>query len=428
MEKNISLHSLTVKIIFMIAVSLLISMPLSYYLNMQINHKILETFGVYISTAISLIITIVISTIFIRWIVIKPLKSLLDMTKKVSDGELDIVIKNKSNDEIGQLARSFEYMTNNLNDLAEKLYDTSKEVSTSAEQLTESANDTNLVSAQVSNLIQEVAIGTEDQTNGIEKVSHAISEMNNGINKIAGNTERVSYLSQQMTSYSSDGAQVVDGTVQQMKLIQDSVEKSDNSIQILYQKSMEISKILNVISEIASETNLLALNAAIEAARAGDAGKGFAVVAEEVRKLAEESNQSAEQIARLIKEIQKATEDSVLTMKSVIEEVKFGIQITNETNEKFSIISHSASEINQEMDNILVEVRSMASNTGEVEILIDKISIIAKENNKNALNVSASTQEQLGAIEEISSSIILLSNLADSLLETADRFKLNKRQ
>lgn len=419
-------YSLTAKMILLISVSLLISTVLSYFLNSLLNHEIREMYGVYITTVISLIVTIIIAILFIRWIVISPLKILVEVTEQVAKGNLNVEIPKKSNDELGQLVGSFEIMVENIKDLVSKIHDTSVKVAYSAEHLSSSSNETNLVSSQISTSIQEVAIGTEDQTKGIEKVATAISKISSEINNIACNTERVAHLSEQMTGYSCDGSQAVEKTVRQMISIQNSVGKSDNSIEVLNVRSQEIVQILNVISDIASETNLLALNAAIEAARAGDAGKGFAVVAEEVRRLAEQSNQSAEQIAVLVDQIQKATEASVLTMKTVIEEVEIGIQITNDTKEKFTVISQSSKEINSEMDDILLTARRMAADTDEVEVLMDKISSIARINSQNSMQVSAAAQEQLVAIEEISLSTSSLSEIASSLKETSENFNISK--
>lgn len=418
-------HSLTFKMNLVIIVALLISVPLTNYLNSLVDHNIQVTYGIYISTAINIIFTTIIAAFFIRRIVVSPLKALLNLTSEVAEGDLTVAIPKKTNDEIGQLVDSFEIMVGNLKDIVEKMNHTSFKIAHSSELLAENANETNQVSLQISNSIQEVATDTEGQTNGIDKVAFAIAEMNEGINEIAGNTERVSKLSQQTTGYASDGEQAVEKTVGQMMLIQNSVSESDTSIQLLHERSQEIVQILNVISEISNQTNLLALNAAIEAARAGDSGKGFAVVAEEVRKLAEQSNQSAEQISLLVNQIQKATEVSVQTMKTVIEDVEEGIAITKDTKEKFSVISHSTMEMNREMEGIMHEAKRMSSNAGEIQLTIDQISSVARKNTQNSIHVSASSQEQLVAIEEIAESTNVLANIAVDLREMTNKFNVS---
>lgn len=425
LEKSDKFRSLTTKMNLVIIVALLISVPLTNYLNSLVEHNIHMTYGIYISTAINIVLTTIIVAFFIRRIVVSPLKQLLDLTSNVADGDLTVTIPNKSNDEIGQLVGSFEIMVRNLKDIVEQMNQTSVKIAYSSEQLAENANETNLVSLQISNSIQEVAAGTEDQTNDIEKMALAISEMDEGINKIVGNTEKVSHLSQQTTGYASDGEQAVEKTVNQMLLIQKSVSESDISIQLLYERSQEIVQILNVISDIANQTNLLALNAAIEAARAGDSGKGFAVVAAEVRGLAEQSNQSAEKIAILINQIQKATEISVQTMKTVIGDVAKGIEITNNSKEKFSVISKATTEINQEMDHIFHAAKKMSANAGEISDTMGRLSLVARKNTQNSIYVSSSSQEQLAAIGEITDSTKALSNIAGELREMTKKFNVS---
>lgn len=421
-RKN-KVHSLTVKMNLVIVVSLIISMPLTNYLNSLVNHNIHTSYGIYINTAINLMVTTMIAAGFIRWIVVSPIKSLLVLTKDVTKGDLTVIIPKESKDEIGQLIGSFRIMIENLRDIVWKMNNTSVKIANSAVNLAESANETSLVSVQISKSIQEAAVGTEDHTKGIDRMASAISEMNERITEITGNTERVSTLSEQTTEHASHGALAVEKTVRQMLLIQDSVSESDYSIKFLHERSQAIVKILNVISNIANQTNLLALNAAIEAARAGESGKGFAVVAEEVRRLAEQSNESAEEIAKLIDQIQNATETSVKTMQAVTENVNRGIHITNDTKEKFAVISQSTTEMNREMAGILLAAKRMSSNAEEIKVSIEKISSVARKNSHNSIQVSASSQEQLAAIEEITESTKALSTIASEMSEMTEKFK-----
>ncbi|MEQ2527677.1 methyl-accepting chemotaxis protein [Bacillaceae bacterium CLA-AA-H227] len=417
-------HSLTIKVNIVIIGALLISVPLTGYLNSLLDHSIQTTYGIYISTAINIIFATIIAAFFIQRIVVAPLKSLLDLTREVAEGDLTVTIPKKSKDEIGQLVGSFEIMVRNLRDIVENINHTSVKMAQSSEQLSENANETNLVSVQISNSILAVATGTEGQTSGIEKVAVEITEMNEGIKEIVGNTEKVSLLSHQTTEHAFEGENAVDKTVGQMKLIQNSVSESDTSIQLLQERSQEIVQILNVISDIANQTNLLALNAAIEAARAGDSGKGFAVVAEEVRRLAEQSNQSTERIAILIDHIQRATEASVETMRAVIKNVEEGIEITNDTKEKFSVISQSTTKINFEMENILKAAKRMSTSSEKITLTIDQISTVARKNTQNSIQVSASSQEQLVAIGEINDATKALSNISSNLRDITKRFNV----
>ncbi|BDH61499.1 hypothetical protein MTP04_16290 [Lysinibacillus sp. PLM2] len=421
-ESSKRFRSLTIKMNIVIIMSLLISMLLTNYITSFLNHNVQVTYGVYISTAINLIFTTIIAAVFLQWIIVSPLKLLLNVTREVAKGNLTVTIPKKSNDEIGLLVNSFEVMLGNLKDIVGELNDTSIKVLNSAETLAKNANETNSVSSLISSSIREVAVDTENQTNGIEKVAFAIAEMNEGIKEILSNTMSVTNTSQKTTKYAVDGEQAVEKSVLQMVLIQNSVSDSDISIQELLERSQEIAQILNVISDIANQTNLLALNAAIEAARAGESGKGFAVVAEEVRRLAEQSNQSTEQIGSIIDQMKKATDDSVQTMRKVIEDVKEGIEIINDTKVKFSVISHSTGEMNKEMGNILQAAERMTLNAEEISLTIDQVSTLARKNTQFSIDVSSSSQDQLVAIEEITKSTESLSNIAEDLRESTKKF------
>lgn len=416
-------RSLTIKMNIAIVLSLLISMPIANYFYSTFGHHLHQAYGVYIQAGINILVTTFIAAIFIHRIVIFPMKSLLEATKQMAMGNLDVSTPKKTNDEIGLLITSFENMVKNLREIITKMGSTSEKVSTSAEQLAESANETSSFSVQISNSMQEVASGTAGQTKSIERIATAIITMNDEIDKITENTEGVSNLSEQSANFSSDGALFVESTARQMRLIQNSVSESNKTIQRLQERSKEIVQMLTIITDIADQTNLLSLNAAIEAARAGEAGKGFAVVADEVRKLAEQSNHSADQIALLVAQIQEATEDSASTMNKVIENVNEGIEITNHTKEKFSIISESTSEINQEMKISLLATRRISNQMEEISDFVKQISNIANKSNESLIQISASSQEQLSEIESISTSAAWLSEVAGELKEVVRRFK-----
>ncbi|SOC43001.1 methyl-accepting chemotaxis protein [Ureibacillus acetophenoni] len=415
-------RSLTIKMNIVIIMSLIISMLLTNYITSFLNHNVQVTYGVYISTAINLIFTTIIAAVFLQWIIVSPLKLLLNVTREVAKGNLTVTIPKKSNDEIGLLVNSFEVMLGNLKDIVGELNETSIKVLSSSETLAKSASETNSVSNLISSSIREVAVDTQNQSNGIEKMVFAITEMNEGIKRILDNTGEVSNTSHETKSYAVDGERAVEKSVRQMILIQNSVSESDISIQELLKRSQEIAQILNVISDIANQTNLLALNAAIEAARAGESGKGFAVVAEEVRRLAEQSNQSTEQIGSIIDQMRLATDVSVQTMRKVIEDVKEGIDIINDTKVKFSVISQSTEEMNREMGNILQAAERMALNAEEISLTIDQISTLARRNTQYSIDVSSSSQDQLVAIEEITKSTESLSNIAEDLRESTKKF------
>jgi len=419
MKRKNLFHSLRTKIAFIIVLATIISTPVSIQLNEMLKEAgiFAPELGMIINTVINLVFTTLIASLFTRGIIIKPIKNLLAATKEIRKGNLDITLQKKSNDEIGQLTDEFILMKDSIKTMVEKVNETAEMVNSSAEILTANTVETSHVSEQISSAIQSVAVGSEEQTRGMESVAEAVAVVNYEIKDIAKNTEEMVKSSNDTVTKAKEGQEVVESTVQQMSLIQKSVKESNTTITLLQERSQEIGQFLNVITEIADQTNLLALNAAIEAARAGEAGKGFAVVAEEVRKLAEQSNQSAKQIAVLVNEIQKDTLTSVKTMRRVTDEVKDGINITNNTKEKFNLISSSMEKMSVQMANVLEATNKINGSIVEVAGSVDQVTGIAKENSQNSMNVSASSQEQLAAIEEITVSTQSLAKIADELVE-----------
>lgn len=427
MKKKNLFHSLRTKIAFIIVLATMISTPISIQLNDMLRNAgiFAPELGMVINTVINLVFTTLIASLFTRRIIIKPIKNLLAATKEIRTGNLDIDLQKKSNDEIGQLTDEFVLMKDSIKTMVDKVNETAGIVNSSAETLTANTVETSHVSEQISSAIQSVAVGSEEQTKGMESVADAVSVVNSEIMDIAKNTEEMVQASNDTVIKAKEGQEVVESTVKQMSLIQNSVKESNQTIELLQERSQEIGQFLNVITEIADQTNLLALNAAIEAARAGEAGKGFAVVAEEVRKLAEQSNQSAKQIAVLVNEIQKDTMSSVKTMKRVTEEVKDGINITNDTKQKFSIISNSMLSMSSQMKDILDAATKISTNIVEVAGSVDQVTGIAKENSQNSMNVSEASQEQLAAIEEIATSTKSLAKIADDLVELTKTIRVN---
>ena len=427
MLDKIKFRSIRLKMIAVIVIASIISTPLSSKLNSYVMEfgSVHSSFGIYINTAINLFIATIIVAIFTRWIIITPLRTLLEATKKVAEGDLhvDVDFSRRVDDEISQLAKGFKQMTENLQTVVSKINNTSDRIAISVDQLSTNSKSTASVSEQISAAIQGVAAGSEEQTEGMKRIEAAMDVVNNEIDEISRNTQVISSQSKINTSVAEEGEKTVDRTVKQMGLIQNSVSQSDHSIQMLQEQTKEIGQFLTVITDIANQTNLLALNAAIEAARAGEAGKGFAVVAEEVRKLAEQSNGSAQQIAELVNEIQKQTGNSVATMKHVIEDVQEGIIMTNETKDIFHQISQSMGEMDNQMNKILEGSQTISGSAQDVTSAVSAVSSIANLNNQNSMNVSAASQEQLASIDEVAISINELSEIAVDLQELTHKFK-----
>ncbi|MFX3636644.1 MAG: methyl-accepting chemotaxis protein [Candidatus Pristimantibacillus sp.] len=380
---------------------------------------------IFINTWVTIAICLLIGGIIIYFIlksILKPIIELKLHAVQVSKGNLTESIHLKSNDEIGELGSAFNEMQHNLRSLIQEVEARAEQVTSSAEELTASAEQTSLATEQVASAVQEVASSAEKQTSGIDHNVESINEISIGVNRIVDSVTVLSDLSRHTTEQAEKGEELINQVVQQMDFIHESVGKSDRMIRSLYDRSKEVGSITDVIRGIAQQTNLLALNANIEAARAGEHGKGFAVVASEVRKLAEQSQASAQQISELIIEIQKETKESVETMEKVTTDVQNGLEVSNETIVKFEQILSSMRQTTPHIDEVSAITQQISAGVQEVIAVANELAMIAKGNAATSEEVAASTEEQLASMQEISSSAQSLTALSEELKLLINKF------
>lgn len=382
----------------------------------QLTLIVLSSVAAVFAIACGVVISIFIS---------RPIVRLGNAAKQVASGNLQVEkITMKNKDEIHDLNESFNAMTDNLREMIRSIADHSDQVAASAEQLNASAEQSSIATETVSSAIQEIASSAEETTTKLELNSSSLHEVLQGIHHISESSSTVSELSRETTKEAEEGGQYVKNSLAQMRFIRESVGRSNEVVQLLSQRSTEIGSILDVISDIANQTNLLALNAAIEAARAGEHGKGFAVVADEVRKLAEQSQQSTKNIAELITFIQKDTEESVNIMNEVVHNANEGVKVSEITSEKFAQILTSTINITPQIEQVTATVQQISASIDEIANSAMEVSRLAQENAASSEEVAASTEEQLASMQEIDSSAQALAHMAEELKNVVGRFKI----
>ncbi|MGG3798402.1 methyl-accepting chemotaxis protein [Metabacillus fastidiosus] len=363
--------------------------------------------------------------IFIGRLISKPVIEIADAATKISNGDLTVDdIKVKNRDEIGDLANSFNQMAGNLRLLIKKVSLNSIQVASSAEELTAGAEQTTQATHQIATSIQEVAGGAEIQGQGANESSLAMKEMAAGIQQVAQTTSFVSELAIETSAEAINGNDSLQKVIHQMNTISEVVDNSASVVKELGEHSKEIEKIIEVITSIADQTNLLALNAAIEAARAGEHGRGFAVVADEVRKLAEQSKESADQIASLIRKIQGDTTHAVDVMNKGTQEVKVGIVVVHEAEEGFKKILRLIEQVTSQIEEASTSSEEISVSVEKVSVSIEEIARIARDSASNTQNVASASEEQLASMEEITSSASDLSKMAEELQVHINQFKV----
>lgn len=371
---------------------------------------------------------LIITAILIAWFarrIARPIQELEAAANRIAAGDIsDAQLDIHSNDEIGRLGQSFEQMAHNLRTLIKKVLGATEQVAASSEELTASAEQSTQAANQIAISITDVAASANEQMEAANDTSAVVEQMSASIQQIAANANQVAAQSAQAAGKAKDGDKAVEKAVVQMKQIEATVISSAQVVTKLGERSKEIGQIVDTISGIAGQTNLLALNAAIEAARAGEQGRGFAVVAEEVRKLAEQSQEAAKKIAELIGEIQGDTDQAVVAMNNGTREVKTGAEVVDTAGAAFREIAELVTEVSGQVKEISAAMQQLASGSQQIVSSVKKIDDLGKKSAGEAQGVSAAAQEQLASMEEIASSSQALAKLAQDLQSAVNGFRI----
>ena len=301
---------------------------------------------------------------------------------------------------------------------------TAEQVAASSEELTANAQQSADAAVHVAETVGEVSMGMSQQLNDIDGAKKSVDTVYTDITSMADKARTVTTTSGQTAEAAQTGGKLMESAVGRMGNIEQSVMSSADAVRKLGENSQQIGQIVEAISSIAEQTNLLALNAAIEAARAGEHGRGFAVVAEEVRKLAAESQTSAEQIKERIASIQRDTTEAVASMEAGTEEVKSGTAAIREVGTQFSDILSMVNGIKSQMEEINASVQTVSNGAGQIVEAVDSIDTVSRSTAQNTQTISAATEEQSASNEEIAAASQALANLATDMQTAIGQFKL----
>ncbi len=401
--------------------------------------------------------------------IINPILELNDSAIRVANGDTKLYIKKTTEDEIGELCISFNKMIENINIINQNLVEEKEKVELRSEEVEKShvylkesietilskmelfSNgdltvnlavdkdddigklfngfnkaienirnmlinvnkvifETSSATAEISSSIEEMAAGASEQTMQTNEVAAAIEEMTKTIFETSKNTSLAADLAKTSGDYAFEGGIAVKRTIEGINKISDVVYKSVNTVKVLGKNSDKIGEIVQVINDIAEQTNLLALNAAIEAARAGEQGRGFAVVADEVRKLAERTTTATKEIRVMINTIQKDTNDAVISIKEGAAEVENGKETAKKAGEVLEKIVNGAKKVSDIVVQVAVAGEEQASTAEEIGKNIDVINNV--------------TSEAANGIQLISKSIENLNKLTITLQKLINQFKI----
>ena len=357
--------------------------------------------------------------------ILRPLAEMMNEMHLMAGGDF----RNRPNrvmsdNELGQLAAAMRDMRGSMADTITKVSESSETLAASSEELNASTDQSAQASNQVANSIVRVAEGTNEQLRAVDATKQAVHELSTMVKSASEDASTAANHGREAADIARGSGKTLDEALAQIRHIETTTTQSAQTVTSLGERSKKIGEIVGTISGIAEQTNLLALNAAIEAARAGEHGRGFAVVADEVRKLAESSQQAAQEISDLITVTTKETQDAVDGMQQGSEEVKVGAQKILAMDESFRKIIEIVEEVSNQVQGISEVIASMDAGTQAIVHHVDTISQESSKAAEEAESVSAATEEQTASVQEIANASHSLAQMASELQANVQKFKL----
>ena len=380
-----------------------------------------------ISLVIILVIIIVIcifASLKLSRFLVNNIHAIQSSLSKASSGDFtEELTFEKRTEEFTDLENSYNEMSTNLKDLISNVTSSTNDVTKTSNLSLNTSKDIAGTIEQVATTITQISVGTSESANGLEDISNNMNTLSESLNEITELTNTANKMAESTNELGKEGLQLVEDIKSKSDVTKNSTTEVYNVVSDVSYSIEKIQNINKAISDITEQTNLLALNAAIEAARAGEAGRGFAVVSDQIRKLAEETSQSAKQIDAIITEINTNAEQAVNKAKLTTDAVKSQEDVVNHSQEIFTKIINELDEVTSKIYEISRSTESVNKMKDNVSHQVDSLSSILEETAAGTEEVTASAEEVSAATQEFVVNFSKLKEMADDLNNQIDHFK-----
>ena len=331
-----------------------------------------------IFAVILIVVGITISLVLTRSIT-SPIDRLSNLHQLLADGDLTVNLMVNRKDELGRDMLEMKRLIEQWREIIGNVKSAAANISSAGNQLSASA--------------EQMSRGSSIQTERTSQVATSSEEMSQTIVDIARNTGKIAESASKTVNVAKNGQEIVGKSVREVKEIAETVDATSAFVKTLGERSNQIGEIVNVINDIADQTNLLALNAAIEAARAGEQGRGFAVVADEVRKLAERTARATSEIGAMIKAIQEGVKNAINAMENATKKVETGVQLSMEGGNSLNDIVESVNELQVMVQQIASATEQMSATSEEISKDIEQIASFSKETSGGSEQITQAAGE-----------------------------------
>lgn len=370
---------------------------------------------------------ICILVIFVIRLIVKAIEASVTNLGTVAEGNLSMKVGFKlmnRTDEVGSIARAIQGLVDKLTYTVKNIHKNSGELTDFSGKFKKNFDSINTSIENINTAVEEMAKGATNQAEEAQSVTEQMTKMGDYVSEAIGSVQTLISNTDEMRNYNTEVHNKVDELIGINNMTVQSVNDVNNQTNITNKAALEIRSAIDLISDIASQTNLLSLNASIEAARAGEHGKGFAVVAEEVRTLADQSQEAVRQISSIIENLINNSNMSVEIMHHVIDEIKGQSEKLQDTKNVFGMLNENINSVAGEIDNISVKVRDIGTAKDTVLGSMESLAAISEENAASTQETSATMAEVKEIVAECNNSVDSLVEIAEALREDVNRFTL----